>query len=355
MTTPADLTDSFFTGNDSDPSSASTFCDLSTESRNPVDKERDLGSERAVTSSLRAEHGLQWEQIQQMLRQRRMTQSLLLVARPHLDLQSFVNHLVAVLLCAVDNEPCGLCDSCHLLQAGNHPDQLVVEADTPGGVIKVDQIRVLQDEVYQTPKRGARRLVVMRSVDKLNRSAANALLKILEEPPSYLHFILVAEQLGNLPETLLSRCQRIVFPDTQFQPGNYLALGAPLAMNTDRFQWHELRLEMLHLLGEMMDGCISPCALASQWSSFALVDVISMLYLFTAQAVRERFLQPMTESPETIALRRVALHAHPTLLLKQLDKLIGVMKKISQNRSMNTTLTLEDVLIGYEPRFRTSS
>lgn len=104
---------------------------------------------------------------------------------------------------------CGACRSCTLFAAGNHPDFLWIEPD--GATLKLEQIEQLRMQLTRRPFAGGRRAVVLRQADRLSLPAANSLLKTLEEPPPATHFILIAADPGRLPETIVSRCQRIPF------------------------------------------------------------------------------------------------------------------------------------------------
>jgi len=91
----------------------------------------------------------------------------------------------------------------------SHPDLYVVEP--VGDQIRIDEIRELRRDLHMTPFEAARRVYLIFSADELNRDAADALLKDLEEPPSYAVLVLVADDLGPIPVTIRSRCQLVPF------------------------------------------------------------------------------------------------------------------------------------------------
>jgi DNA polymerase-3 subunit delta' len=125
------------------------------------------------------------------------------------------------LLCeASSDEPCGDCEACRLLDAGNHPDMLVIrrlprkptaaaaQSEDEGDLrqqIVVDQIRELTRVLSMTPRRGKRRVAIIDPADRMNREAQNALLKTLEEPPGEAVLILVASRPQLLLPTVRSR------------------------------------------------------------------------------------------------------------------------------------------------------
>lgn len=113
----------------------------------------------------------------------------------------------AGLLCnAPEERPCGACIACRKVEKGIHPDLITVCCPEGKSQISVDQIRTMREEVFLRPNEGRHRVVVIEGAETMNPSAANALLKVLEEPPPYLVFILTANNRSLLPETIASRC-----------------------------------------------------------------------------------------------------------------------------------------------------
>ncbi len=109
---------------------------------------------------------------------------------------------------------CGLCPSCRKIAAGMHPDVITIEPEK--SVIRIDQVRAVQDDLALHAMSAVKRVVIIEQADRLHVSAANALLKTLEEPPDDTLIILVARSVAAMLPTILSRCQRIVF--TPLQP-----------------------------------------------------------------------------------------------------------------------------------------
>ncbi|MBR4545722.1 MAG: DNA polymerase III subunit gamma/tau [Oscillibacter sp.] len=107
-----------------------------------------------------------------------------------------------------DGNPCGACPACLSLEDGNSLDVLELDAASNNGV---DQVRALRDEAAYPPANVRKRVYIVDEVHMLSVSAFNALLKILEEPPEHLMFILATTELHKVPATILSRCQRYAF------------------------------------------------------------------------------------------------------------------------------------------------
>ena len=106
----------------------------------------------------------------------------------------------------VNGDPCCQCPSCLGLESGSFLDVLELDAASNNGV---DQVRALRDEAIYAPAK--KRVYIVDEVHMLSTAAFNALLKILEEPPAHLMFILATTELHKVPATILSRCQRYSF------------------------------------------------------------------------------------------------------------------------------------------------
>ena len=107
-----------------------------------------------------------------------------------------------------DGNPCNCCDACRSIDAGSCMDVLEIDAASNNGV---DNVRDLRDDAIYTPAQVRQRVYIIDEVHMLSISAFNALLKIIEEPPAHLMFILATTELHKVPATILSRCQRFSF------------------------------------------------------------------------------------------------------------------------------------------------
>ncbi|MBW1916514.1 MAG: DNA polymerase III subunit delta' [Deltaproteobacteria bacterium] len=112
-----------------------------------------------------------------------------------------------------DQEACGQCASCRRFAGGNHPDFVVLSplSDRVGAQIKIEQIRELRRQLGFPPLVGPWRVTLIKPAEALNEPAANALLKLLEEPPSGNLLILAALAETDLLPTIVSRCRRLSF------------------------------------------------------------------------------------------------------------------------------------------------
>lgn len=107
-----------------------------------------------------------------------------------------------------DGNPCNCCSACRAIDSGACMDVLEIDAASNNGV---DNVRDLRDDAVYTPSQVKMRVYIIDEVHMLSISAFNALLKIIEEPPQHLLFILATTELHKVPATILSRCQRFSF------------------------------------------------------------------------------------------------------------------------------------------------
>lgn len=107
-----------------------------------------------------------------------------------------------------NGNPCNCCEACRAIDSGSCMDVLEIDAASNNGV---DNVRDLRDDAIYTPSQVKMRVYIIDEVHMLSISAFNALLKIVEEPPEHLLFILATTELHRVPATILSRCQRFSF------------------------------------------------------------------------------------------------------------------------------------------------
>lgn len=155
-------------------------------------------------------HIRQIEIITRALKSGTLPHAYLFVGEDGIGKKLVAKKLAQALQCgAADEKPCSACENCRKVESCNHPDVIYIEPDGP--LIKADQIRALQKRLGYKPFEGGSTISIINGADKLNISAANSLLKTLEEPPASTHLILLAENTRRVLPTIISRCQRLRF------------------------------------------------------------------------------------------------------------------------------------------------
>jgi DNA polymerase-3 subunit delta' len=231
---------------------------------------------QAVEAQLRASHGAG-----------RLPHALLIHEAPGTGGIQLATFFAKLLLCTGATPACGQCNGCRRVQQREHPDFVYVPPDPESklGQITVDQVRAVAEQLALSSYEGHGTCVVFDPAHALNRNAANALLKTLEEPRRDAHLLLVSSSPSLLPATVRSRCQRLVLkapereevlawlnarkPQHQAQwPAVLDVLGmAPLAaLDADVPAMLALREEVLQVLREAGTGRIDVVRVAEGWA-----------------------------------------------------------------------------------------
>ena len=146
---------------------------------------------------------------------------------------------------------CGFCRSCGKIESGNHPDVITIKPS--GAFIRIAQIRELLETLSLKPYEAKTRVVVISDAHAMNPEAANALLKMLEEPPDHTIFVLTTEQLFDLLPTVVSRCQQIRFKPISCENLKQLLMDK-----------HSLAPDAAHLIAAMANGSLTKAVQMSQ-------------------------------------------------------------------------------------------
>lgn len=225
--------------------------------------------------------------LEQALTDQRLGHAPMLLGPRGSGKRSLADWLQQRLLCVAPTTEggCGDCKSCRLLAAGTHPDLFVLRPEEDKREIVVDSVREFIASLALTPTVGARRVGRIEPADAMNRNAANALLKTLEEPADEVYLLLIADRPDRLPVTVVSRCQRVpVAPDDAGQAAQWLrarhpdrseddcrialqlAEGAPLLADAWLAEAGlEFGLSIRDALAGLLAGTADPDALVASW------------------------------------------------------------------------------------------
>ena len=295
-------------------------------------------------------HGRQWERVERSIRAGKVPHALLLRGAAGGGKALFAARLAAALLCRSDDPPCGECDACRLCAAGSHPDRIEVAVAEDRREIVVDQVRDLIHTVGLTARFGRYKVVIVNPAERMNRHAANTLLKTLEEPPGATVFLLVSSSPALLLATIRSRCQTVDFPAADPgaalewlrgrvpDPAAALALahGAPVrAVELFEEGLIDVRSGLERDLDTLLAGG-DPMAAAARWKEIGIATV--SLWLGDVLAARLR--------DSARGGRPGAAPMHFSRLLSMLDRCLEARGGVLARSNLNEQLALERLALG---------
>ena len=144
--------------------------------------------------------------VKNFIKEGRIPHAILIVGDSGTAKQSLADFLATAIVCGKSEAPCGECDNCRAASTKNHPDITVIAPEDNKKSIAVDQVRELRKETFIKPHKADKRVFVIDNADTMNASSQNALLKVLEEPPESVMFVLIAENKAAFLDTVISRC-----------------------------------------------------------------------------------------------------------------------------------------------------
>lgn len=305
-----------------------------------------------------------WDSVQARRRAGTLPHALLLYGSRGLGKRQFAVQFAHSLLCTAPSATglaCGVCRSCLLFKSGTHPDYRRVGPEEDSKLIKIDQVRELCAALGLTSQYGGYQVAHLEPADALNTAAANSLLKTLEEPTPNTVLLLVTDRTANLPATLRSRCQRLLFqiPDAtlarawlQAQLGAQqvldevlaLAHGAPLrALALAQGDGPVRRQVLFATLLEVVSGTADPVTVAAAWAKTDVKETLDWLRDGVASMIRLKMTGNAAADAacETLQALAHALDLHG--LYKHLDRLTQALRLA--DTSVNTQLLFEDILV----------
>jgi DNA polymerase-3 subunit delta' len=320
----------------------------------------------------------QWQQINQLLTSDRLPHAMFLHGNQGLGKADFADSLARAVLCqqaANDHQACGQCSACQLLAANTHPDLYYLQptakpnstSKKPALSIRIDDIRVLCEKLNKTSQFGGYRVAIIDQADQITQSAANSLLKTLEEPGAGVIIILVSARSHRLPVTIRSRCQlmRFTMPDEaqalqwlksqnlQYTDEKQLiqalkhAFGSPLAAikRLEEAEHHQL-------LAEAMSAAISgknSLDYAAKLAKFAKIQTLEAMLSWASDLTRL-----VSCGPETTIvndqyrgeLQALAKKVNPQRLFRFYDQLN--FNILHSSIALNEQLLWENLLISWD-------
>jgi DNA polymerase-3 subunit gamma/tau len=241
-------------------------------------------------------------------------------------------------------EPCGVCDSCTEIRAGNSVDVIEIDAATNRGI---DEIRELRDAARYRPARDRFKIYILDEAHQITDAAFNALLKTLEEPPSHVVFMLATTQPEDIPQTIRSRCQHFSFRAVKFEEilAQLKDLSGREGIAADE--------DALALLAEAGDGSMRDAlsildqAIASSAGNLTL-DLVRQLVGTAPSGVMEEVMQSVASSQSEAILqlvdRLIGDGQNPTHFARQMVRFLrnAIVAKVAGKESALLQLSSDE-------------
>ncbi|GAA4492599.1 DNA polymerase III subunit delta' [Pseudaeromonas paramecii] len=301
-----------------------------------------------------------WQQFLHGAQQGRLAHGWLLCGASGSGKGELARRFANQVLCQSPNQgaPCGHCHACTLLARGHHPD--LHQPEVSGRSLGVDTIRELIGQLSVSPQLGRAKVAILPQAQRMTESAANALLKTLEEPPGAAYLFLLTDQPNALLPTIVSRCRRLlVQPDEasalvwlRQQPAGQgasamhlrLNQGAPLATLAYLDAGHEAQRQQLcqllaalaqspWRLGEVQKQ-LETLPLGLHWLQLLLLDALKRQQGLAPAALVMQDSRPLLDW----------LAAKPSTQLLRLLRGLGRLQEARQNPLFNVSLGLLDWL-----------
>lgn len=313
-----------------------------------------------------------WQQTlwQQMAGRQQHAHAYLLHGPAGIGKRALAERLMALLLCHTPAglEACGHCKGCHLLAAGTHPDNYILEPEEADKAIKVDQVRDLISFVVQTAQMGGRKVILIEPVEAMNINASNALLKSLEEPSGNTVLLLVTHQPSRLLPTVKSRCvqQACPLPDeasslawlAQALPECsederrellVLAAGSPLAARRLQQQGvREQRALVVEGVKKLLKQQVGVSQLAESWKTLPMIMLFDWFCDWTQGMLRYQLTkdaQGLGQADMHKVVQYLAEKTPQHKVLAMQDWLLMQRQKVLGKANLNGVLLLEALLV----------
>ncbi len=244
-------------------------------------------------------------QLQQAVTRDELSHALLITGPDSVGKRALARILTAALLCQapVEQRPCGTCLSCRKLESGNQPDFMLVEPEQKGKALVVKQIRDLERFLKLTPIESVCKIALVNDFEQANESAANALLKTLEEPPSHVRLILLALDADLVLPTIVSRSQQV-----NLRPTTPQKIAEALVARWDVEPETAQRLARLSggRMGWAVRAATDPAHLETQTSALQLLFDLIRQDLPTRFEAAETLAKDSAQFAETLEYWRIA-------------------------------------------------
>jgi len=312
------------------------------------------------------------EQILQQYSKQRLGHALLLVGQEGLGKRVYLRELSQLLLCSQSQgTPCGECSSCHLFNAGTHPDLLMVEPEEKGKQIKIEQVRKVTEFVNTTAQKGHNKVVLLGPAEAMNVNASNALLKSLEEPSANVTLLLYSHQPSGLLATIKSRCQHFAVHGPSFNDGLIwlqqnsqaqlndqtaasvlrLAASAPLkAIEMIEQDVHVQYMQFCQNMVDLQNRQVQWNDLLSKWKNWDMQNILQWFYGLLLDAQKQKAglnADGLAMAELAGQSQQVARQAQYGQIEQALTRLSEAQQAYRSQANPNTTMMTEALLIDW--------
>ena len=261
-----------------------------------------------------------------------LSHAYLLLGIEGIGIEDFSLQMAKDILCHQEGlVACNQCSACHLLAKDTHPDLFKLRVLDDKKEISVDQVRELNNKIFETSHQGGYKVALIEQAEKLNTSSFNALLKTLEEPSARTVIILTTYQKSRIPATLLSRCRKIEFIPPSLEQGLIwlhqqlpqadeallkkslrINWSAPLkAKNWIESKQFEQEAEWQKDIKSLRENSASVSQIVAKWMKYpAPAVVFDYFYLWSVSAIRAaQYQQKIQFNPNWFVFQKMILQA----------------------------------------------
>ena len=268
----------------------------------------------------------------------------------------FLKQLFNYLLCLSPGESaCGTCKACHLASSGHHPDFVHIEPEGKSMTIKVDAIRSMTQKISETAQQSGNKVVYIESAQKMNANAANALLKVLEEPTSNTFILLETDQLGQTLPTIRSRCRIVQLEkpsieqavryiqqhDTSIDP--QVSLGIALNRPLDALNIDSTEVERWFEAEKKFFGNQSFTELSLYVTNSNIEKLYEQILIWIDSALRDQQNAKIELAPVSEGLVQSLQHHNSVSLFQFRDYIVDKMAAMKRQSNLNAQLMAEEL------------
>lgn len=263
-----------------------------------------------------------------LIKDGKLPHAIMLESIDKVCLHKMAANIAMALLCEGETDiPCGKCTPCVKALDGNHPDIYTLEPDDDGKAIKVDAIRSMREDAFLKPNEAPYKIYIINSAELMNDNAQNALLKILEEPPENVFFILCSASADRMLDTILSRVVVYRLDKSDFSIAGFDAPrdAKDLAKDIVKSMCSEKELDLLIATGKLITA------------KKDIAKILDVLELIARNACVYTYGVQTDEQDEVCLL--LATSKRSKALIKFIDIINSAREKAAQNVNINLLAT----------------